>query len=309
MTEFFLEKGIDQLVAEFIESNSPSVRDISVEERREGYLASTALAGPNRTLERVYELDADGICLRIYQPSNENHLPVVIYFHGGCFVSGSFETHEQQLREIAHQSRSVVVAVDYRLAPEFPFPAAHDDAFRATKYVYQNCQRLGGDNNKIVLAGDSAGGHLALITSFRLKEQEDWLPKKQILIYPMLDATASCQSYQDNGDNFIITKETLLSGFDMYLGDSGVSKRHPEISPLFRTDLAGLPETHILTAEYDPLLDEGETFYKQLVKAGVPAQCQRYFGVTHGFYQLSGISQAARTSISHVSAIVRELVD
>jgi len=299
-----LEQGIKTLVSEFIAEGSPCMSKLPLEQRRAGYIASASLAGDMQDMAQVQEIESGHIKFKLFKPVLEDNLPVLVYFHGGCFVSGGFATHEQQMRQIAHLSKALVVAVSYRLAPEFNYPSAHDDAFTAVEYIRDQCQSWGGDAANISLAGDSAGGHIALITSFRLRDKANWLPKKQILIYPMLDATASCQSYQRNGDKYIITRGALLSGFDMYLQGTAVDKQHPEISPLFRTDLAGLPETHILTAEFDPLLDEGETFYRRLAAAGVAVQCRRYLGVIHGFYQLSGVSQAARQSIRHIADIV-----
>ncbi|MBE8168877.1 MAG: alpha/beta hydrolase [Shewanella sp.] len=307
MAEYFIEQGIDKLVSEFIEGGCPSMAKLSLTDRRQGYVASSILAGEKRELPEVQNITKEDVCLRIYKASNENNLPVVVYFHGGCFVSGSFDTHEQQLREIAFQANAIVVAVKYRLAPEYCYPAAHDDAFCAANYIYQNCHLWGGSNKKIILVGDSAGGQLALVTSFRLRDTGNWQPKKQILIYPMLDATASCDSYKVNGQDFIITSDALISGFDMYVEGSSISHTHPEISPFFRDDLKGLPETHIITAEFDPLLDEGELFYKKLLAAQVPAQCRRYLGVIHGFFQLSSLSQSARESIAHISQIVKSV--
>ena len=292
-------------VKEFIDSGCPSMSLQSIQERREGYIASTVLAGESKELHHVKTIQLKHFSLKLFKPSNEENLPVVIYFHGGCFVSGSFQTHDQQLREIAYQSHALVVAVEYRLALEYAYPTAHNDAYDAANYIFDNCESWGGEKDNIILAGDSAGGHIALITTLRLRDYGQWLPKKQILVYPMLDATASCNSYGVNGESFVITKDTLVSGFEMYLNGSGVSKVHPEISPLFRDDLHGLPETHILTAEYDPLLDEGELFHKKLLKSGVQSHCVRYLGVIHGFIQLSGISQAARDSISHISRIIK----
>ncbi|MCG7588098.1 alpha/beta hydrolase, partial [Photobacterium sp. OFAV2-7] len=146
-----------------------------------------------------------------------------------------------------------------------------------------------------------AGGQLALVTALRFKEQGEWLPRKQILIYPMLDAEGKSDSYQENGKQLVITRPMLLSGFEMYVAGSGVSARHPEISPLFRDDLSGLPTTYIVTAEFDPLRDEGEQLYKLLIENGVEAYCDRYLGVIHGFFQLSGVSQSAVRCIENVA--------
>ncbi|UGA53358.1 alpha/beta hydrolase [Vibrio sp. VB16] len=298
-----LEKGIKELVKDFVKAGCPSVRNQSITERRQGYLNSVSLAGKSDPVYQVREVEIDGSTLRIYKPSARDKLPVAIYFHGGCFVSGGLDTHDQQLRKLANVSGAIVIAVKYRLAPEHTYPAAHDDAYNSTLIIREHCAQWGGDPHNISLVGDSSGGHLCLVTSLRLKENADWQPVKQILIYPMLDATASSRSYKDNGEHYIITKDTLVTGYEMYLNE--VSNKHPEASPLYRTDFEGLPETHILTAEFDPLVDEGELLYRKLLDAGVETQCRRYLGVTHGFFQLSGISDAAKESIIHVANIIQ----
>ncbi|WP_028863574.1 alpha/beta hydrolase [Psychromonas aquimarina] len=302
MSQLYLENGISELVSSFIEAGCPSVKEQTIEEHRQGYRDSIQLAGKKEAVYQITDKEIDGISLRIFKPSDNCSLAVVIYFHGGCFISGGFETHEQQLRKLANLSGAIIVAVKYRLAPEHKFPAAHDDAFNASQIIHNSCKDWGGDPDNIVLAGDSAGGHICLITALRLRDTADWLPAKQVLIYPMLDATAASQSYITNGEQYIITRDALLTGFDMYLGE--LPRMHPEASPVHRKDLAGLPETHILTAEFDPLLDEGEQLHRNLISAGVNTQCRRYLGVIHGFFQLSGVSQAAQESIKQIAAIV-----
>ncbi|WP_298769772.1 alpha/beta hydrolase [uncultured Shewanella sp.] len=299
-----LELGIDQLVqCARRETTEPTVLP-SIAHRRQGYIDSTELAGVFPLLHHVFETKCNGVPVKVFKPYEGEDMPIVVYFHGGCFVSGGFETHEQQLRQIAHLSGAIVIAVKYRLAPEYTYPCAHDDAFDACDGIYQDCYRWGGNKEAIILAGDSAGGHIALITSLRLRDRAIWQPIKQILIYPMLDATASCESMDKYGENYIITKAMLMSGLALYRGN--VNAMHEEISPLFRTDWKGLPETHILTAEFDPLVDEGEMLYRHLRLAGVDAYCGRYFGVIHGFIQLSGISQSAQEALMHVAGLVRK---
>ncbi|MCG7536070.1 alpha/beta hydrolase [Pseudoalteromonas sp. OOF1S-7] len=303
MTSLTLEPGIKKIVSEFISAGCPSVRSLSIAERRQGYLDSVELAGACEPVCQCTDIEIHGLMLRIYRPSAQGILPVAIYFHGGCFVSGGFETHEQQLSKLANLSGAMVIAIRYRLAPEHVYPAAHDDAFNAAQLIRQHCAQWDGDPDNISLIGDSAGGHLSLVTALRLKEKADWLPARQILIYPMLDATTSSRSYQEYGTHYVITKEALESGYELYFKQ--VSRTHPEASPLFRSDLAGLPETHIITAQFDPLVDEGEQLYRTLLEAGVPVQCRRYLGVIHGFFQLSAISRAARESIAQVAGLIR----
>ena len=169
----------------------------------------------------------------------------------------------------------------------------------AAEIIHRHAGRLGVDTARITLAGDSAGGHLALVTALRLKAAAEWRPAQLILIYPMLDATARSASYVSNGEDYIITRDTLLSGYEIYLSSTDVS--HPEASPLWREDFSGLPPVHIITAEYDPLRDEGEALYRRLLEQNVECSAQRYLGVIHGFFQLAGISPAARDAMRDIA--------
>lgn len=295
-----LEKGIAELVAGFIAAGRPSSRAQNIDDRRAGYIASTALAGEKEIRVVSEDIVLEGMTLRVISPLNAvGPLPCVIYFHGGCFVSGGFLTHDHQLRQLAFASGCRVIAVQYRLAPEHVFPAAHDDAAKGANLVHKYAEQLGVDRHRVQLAGDSAGGHLALVTALRLKAAAVWAPAGLMLIYPMLDATASFASYTRNGDDYVITRDTLLSGFEMYLQDT--DSRHPEASPLWREDFAGLPPVHIITAEFDPLRDEGEALYRRLLAEGVDCTCQRYLGVIHGFFQLGGVSQSARDALQDIA--------
>lgn len=242
-----------------------------------------------------------GISLRVFSPLNaEGKLPAVIYYHGGCFVSGGFATHDNQLRQLAFLSGCRVIGVQYRLAPEHTYPAAHDDAERAADLIWQYADELNIERSQITLAGDSAGGHLALITALRLRDANQWLPQRLVLIYPMIDATASSESYKRNGDDYVLTRDTLLSGFEAYFPQTELM--HPEVSPLWRDDFLGLPPVHILTAEYDPLCDDGEVLFARMTEQGVSCSAQRYLGVIHGFFQLGGISPTARNAMRDIAA-------
>lgn len=288
-----LEMGISTLVEEFIAAGRPAVRDKTIAERRAGYVASTALAGETEQRVEVADITLEGMRLRVVSPLNrEGNAPTVIYYHGGCFISGGFETHDNQLRQLAFYSGCQVIAVQYRLAPEHVYPAAHDDAERATRLIVQYARELGVDVSRVTLAGDSAGGHIALITALRLKACGGWQPSQLLLIYPMLDATAHFDSYTRHGFDYVITREVLITGYEAYLATC--ERLHPEASPIWRNDFVGLPSVHIVTAEFDPLCDEGEALFRRLSEQGVSCTCQRWSGVIHGFFQLGGISQNAR---------------
>ncbi|MFZ5278775.1 alpha/beta hydrolase [Enterobacter roggenkampii] len=299
-----LEKGIDKLVQEFIAAGRPSSRKQSIDDRRSGYVASTALAGEKETRVQVETLVLEDLTFRVFSPLNAPELlPAAIYYHGGCFISGGFDTHDNQLRQLACYGNCRVVAIQYRLAPEHTFPAAHDDAEKGADLVWQYADKLGVDKNRITFCGDSAGGHLALVTALRLKAKGLWQPVQLILIYPMLDATASFESYTLNGMDYVITRDTLLSGYEIYL--AGADRKHPEVSPLWREDFSGLPAVHIVTAEYDPLGDEGEALFQRLTEQGVTCTAQRWLGVIHGFFQLGGISQSARDVMQDIAGRIQ----
>lgn len=299
-----LEPEIANLVNDFISAGRPSSRNQTFQERRDGYVASTALAGSTETRVNIENMIIDTVQLRIFSPLNEEKvLPAVVYYHGGCFVSGGFSTHENQLRQIAFLSGCRVIAVEYRLAPEHTYPAAHDDAEYAANAVWKHAQALGIDRNRITLMGDSAGGHIALVTVLRLRNSGQWLPRQAVLIYPMLDATASSESYKLNGSDYVITRDTLITGYEAYFPHTNFN--HPDASPLFRNDLSGLPPIHIITAEYDPLRDEGEALFARMTQQGVICTAQRYLGVIHGFFQLGGISQTARNLMRDVCSLLR----
>ena len=295
-----LESGIAQLVEEFIAVGRPASREQNIDDRRAGYIASTMLAGETETRVQVEDIELDAMTFRVVSPRDTmGKLPCVIYYHGGCFVSGGFATHDNQLRQLAFYSGCRVIAVQYRLAPEHTFPAAHNDAEAGANTIWNYAHKLGIDRANITLAGDSAGGHLALVTALRLKAARQWQPAQLMLIYPMLDATARFESYARNGQDYIITRDTLLSGYEMYMPRT--DPLHPEASPLWREDFTGLPPTHIITAEFDPLRDEGEALYQRFLEQGVECTCQRYLGVIHGFFQLAGVSQAARSAMRVVA--------
>lgn len=302
-----IENGIRELVEEFNQHGCPCPSLETITSRRQGYIDSVVLAGHSDKVYDEFDIEIEGQQLSIFKPSSEKNLPITIYFHGGCFVSGNKETHLQQLRQLAVLSHSIVVYVDYRLAPENVYPAAHDDVYNAVLTIRAHGSQFGGDTTAISFVGDSAGGQLALITSLRLKERDDWLPQKQILIYPMLDPMGASASYQDNGSQYLITGPMLLSGFNMYTNNAHVNEK--ELYPLSHAELSQLPHTHIITAEFDPLRDEGELLYSKLLANNVSVSYKQYPGVIHGFFQLSGVSESARQCLKDVGELLKQSND
>ena len=296
----YLEAGIRELVEEFQSGGKPCPSKQTIAERRSGYVSSTVLAGKSAKIESEFLDVVNGIQIKVYKPTSEADLPITVYFHGGCFISGGFETHDVQLRQIALLSNSIVICIQYRLAPENVYPAAHDDVYQAVFGIKAHGHKFGGNPDKLVFVGDSAGGQLALATTLRLKRLEQWLPDQQILIYPMLDPQGNSPSYRENASDYLITANMLLSGFDLYINGDSRAITNPELN-LLSSDFSGLPATTIITAEFDPLRDEGEALYRLMLSHGVEAYCERYLGVIHGFFQLSGVSGSARRCIAAVS--------
>lgn len=227
---------------------------------------------------------------RVYRP-RLGRLPSVLYLHGGGFVIGP-EGYDAPLRQLALSSGCLIVALRCRLAPEHRFPAAVEDAVAGARWLAGNAHALGGLEVPVGLAGDSSGGNLAAVVARTLTRQEIPLAF-QVLIYPMLDATASSPSYREFASGYGFSREKSLWYFDQYLPPE-VDRRAPRVSPLFEPLLSGLPPTLIVTAECDPLRDEGETYAHHLREAGVDVEVRRYRGMIHGFFQMTAALHSAR---------------
>ncbi len=223
------------------------------------------------------------IPVRIYSPAGNGPRPALVYFHGGGFVIGSLETHDHTCRALANAARCVVVAVDYRLAPESKFPAALDDCYAATSWVAENGLAIGVDPSRIAVGGDSAGGNLAAVVALLARERGGPRLAFQLLVYPATDAACDTASCRENAEGYLLTRRTMLWFWDNYLADPA-DGRSPLASPLRAEKLDGLPPALIITAEYDPLRDEGEAYAERLREAGVPVECARYAGMFHGFF-------------------------
>jgi len=230
--------------------------------------------------------------VRIYKPeSATGPLPVIVYYHGGGFVLGSLLSHNGECMAMALGANALVVAVDYRLAPEFPFPTAADDAVAAYLWIADRAASLGGDPKRMAVAGDSAGGNLAAVVSRDLREHAQ-RPVFQLLIYPAVDFTRSMPSHQYFKSGFFLTKATMDWFLNNYMGRS-TDWTHPRASPLLANDHRGLPPALVLTGGFDPLRDEGRAYAEALDGAGVKVEHRCYEGMVHGFFSMtSGVHVA-----------------
>jgi acetyl esterase len=237
--------------------------------------------------ERLIPGPAGEIPIRIYTPEGQGPFPVLIYYHGGGWVIGSLDVVDVPCRQLANRTGCVVISVDYRLAPEHPFPAPAEDAYAAVVWAAENGESLCMDSSKIIVAGDSAGGNLAAVVCLMAKDRGGPKISYQILFYPVTDHSYETKSYQDNAEGYFLTKDSMMWFWNHYLQEK--SGEHPYASPLRVKDVNSLPPALVVTAEYDPLRDEGEAYAKRLFDAGIPVTLKRYEGLIHGFVWMSGV--------------------
>lgn len=288
---------------------APPLWTLSPAEARQAFLVMRAWAGPPEPVAHVTNrlIPAGQVTLlvRIYAPASDQPLPVTVYFHGGGFVIGNLDSHDNVCRALANRTPTIVVAVDYRLAPESQFPAAPMDAYEALQWVTAHAGEFGGDPARVAVAGDSAGGNLAAVAALMARNRKGVPPVFQLLIYPVTDATHSQPSYEENGEGYFLTKDAMQWFLRQYVPE-GQDRRHPYLSPLFEKDLTGLPPAHIIVAEYDPLRDEGTAYARRLEAAGVRASVAHYPGMIHGFFSLPGWFDDARRALDEAAAVLRQ---
>jgi acetyl esterase len=284
------------------QAGMPPLYEGTAEEGRAGFLALTAGARTPEQLvpvagtEDVTVPGAVGdLRARVYRPEGDGPVPTVAFFHGGGWVIGDLETHDNQARSICRDSRAVVVSVDYRLAPEAPFPAAAEDAIAAARWIAGHLDRFGGDP-RFGVAGDSAGGNLAAVAAQQLTV-EGVPVTAQFLIYPAVDPAGEYASRVENATGYFLEQPTMDWFYGHYTGD-GADPADPRLSPLRAPDLSGLPPAVIVTAQYDPLRDEGEAYGAALQAAGGTAEVRRFDGLIHGFFDMAGVSPAAQRAVS-----------
>ena len=239
---------------------------------------------------------ANEIPLRIYAPPGERPAPVLVWFHGGGWVVGDLDTTDSLCRVLCEWAGCVVISVNYRHAPEHPFPAAVDDAYAATCWVALNAAELGVDAGRIAVGGASAGGNLAAAAALKANVEGRPGIVFQYLVYPVTDGSLSQQSMKRNSSGYGLSQAGMSWYWDQYVPDPA-RRSDPLASPLAATDLSGLPPAFVMTAEFDPLCDEGEAYAERLRQAGVSVQLKRYEGMIHGFLVNPGEFDAAKLAL------------
>ena len=286
---------------------------MTVEQKRRTYSATAgARAGTPEPVHRIEDRAIAGpggqLTIRLYHPAPEltggGPLPIVMYLHGGGMLSGDVDSHDPVCRAIANHVPALTVGVSYRLIPEHPYPAAKDDCFAVLRWLADNGAGLGADPGRICIAGDSAGGNLAAVTALATRNQGGPAISAQVLIYPLLDATLSCASLVENALIPPFTLVDCVYCWQLYL-PAGTDLRDPYVSPLFATDLSNLPPTLILTAEYDILADEGQSFADRLRAAQVRVEQEHFSDMVHGFFLWGGKVAAARLAMNRVVQFIQ----
>ncbi|MGH3362005.1 MAG: alpha/beta hydrolase [Nocardioides sp.] len=240
---------------------------------------------------------------RVYRPATDGPHPTVVFFHGGGFVVGDLDTHDQTCRRLCADAEAVVLSVDYRLAPEHPFPAGVEDALAATRWAFDHLAELGG-TDRLGVAGDSAGGNFTAVVSQALPELVD----AQLLIYPATDAFGDYASRLENAEHYFLELADMTWFHRHYTGGAEIDTGDVRFSPYRATTLEGQPPAVVATAEYDPLRDEGEAYAARLAAEGIPVDVVRYDGLIHGFVDMGPWSAAAAAAVTDLNGRFAELL-
>ena len=268
--------------------------------------------GPQTEVGSVSEFDVPGgggapLRVRHYAPPGASP-DLLVYLHGGGFVVGDLDTHDEPCRLVCRHARAHVLAVAYRLAPEHPFPAGLEDARAALRWAQANARSLGADPARVSVGGDSAGGNLAAVAS-RLAAREGSPPSAQLLVYPATDAAARYPSKSLFADGFFLSDEDCETAYGHYADGAGAGRDDPRVSPLRAEDLRGLAPALVVTAGFDVLRDEGEAYAEALRAAGVPVRLRRFPSLAHGFINMTGVSPAARRATAETARDFRALLN
>ena len=308
------------LLQQMAEAGMPALNELAPIEARVAAEGFVALGGPGDDVAEIIDRTVPGphgeIPIRIYYPhrksgadddSGEENTarPGLLYFHGGGWVLGTLEGTDAICKAVANRAACVVVSVDYRLAPEHKFPIPLDDCFAATTWVAGHGDEIGIDSARIAVGGDSAGGNIATAVAMRARDEKGPTLCLQLLVYPVTNHDFSTPSYAANGNGYLLTTDMMKWFWDHYLR-SDSDGQNPLASPLKATDLSNLPPALVITAEFDPLRDEGEAYAAALRDAGVAVTHTRYPGMIHAFWQMLAVFEAASTAADQAAEELRK---
>ena len=304
-----LDPALAALLASLDPSAETPVEEMTPEDARAVWKAEMGqVAGPPLPVKSVHEHEAPGpagpLAVRFYEPEDAGGrvLPILVYYHGGGWIRGDLDTHDDVCRYLCHHGGCLVASVDYRLAPEHRFPAALEDCDAATRWVAGNAARLGADPTRLAIGGDSAGGNIACGVTLKARERGGPAIAFQLLIYPATDLAGETDSRRLYSSGYLL--DSMPFYVASYVGPEG-DRAAPLASPLRATDLSNLPPAFMLTAGFDPLRDEGEAYARRLQAAGVPTEYRCHEGMIHGFVSITGLIESAEAGLADAAAALR----
>jgi acetyl esterase len=290
--------------------NLPTLKNAVEEMVAENAIArSLTLVKPNpEPVGKIHHIllptNEGDLVARVFTPKGSGPFPVLVYFHGGGWVIANLDVYESSCRALCNAAECIVVSVAYRQAPEHKYPAAAEDAYMALQWVMTNARQLNGDPTRVAVGGESAGGNLATVACLKARDAHKPMPVAQLLVYPVTDSSMNTPSYRENANAKPLNAAMMTWFWHHYL-DRESQGREPYASPM-QADLTGLPPATVLTAEFDPLRDEGEAYAQKLLAAGVPVFAKRYDGVTHEFFGLAGVIPTAKKAVEDAATALNE---
>lgn len=299
---------VQQLLDSMAQMGGVPLHEMTPADARLAYKQLSSFDQPEevaRVDDRLVPGDGNDVPVRVYTPADAvgGAAPLLLWIHGGGWVIGDLDTADATARALANRSGAVTVSVDYRLAPEHPAPGALDDCLAALTWSVENAELLGVDATHVAVGGDSAGGNLAACLCQRVRDEFGPDIDYQLLVYPVTDCTLASRSMDENAEGYFLTRASMEWFVDHYLGDR--DPKDPTVSPLFASSLAALPPALVITAEYDPLRDDGEAYAAALREAGVPVEAIRYSGQIHGFMGLAALLDDGKHALDQAGAALR----
>jgi acetyl esterase len=305
-----LKPDVQALLEQIEAQGMPPFDEMSVPQARDVVGAFRDLQGEPEPVAEIRDILVPGpageLPVRVYNPAPGTPLPLLVYFHGGGWVIGNIEIVDKPCRALANAAQCVVASAQYRLSPETKFPGPVEDCYAVTSWLAEHAQEVGGDPDRVAVGGDSAGGNLAAAVTLMARDRGGPGIAYQLLIYPVTAPARGTQfaSYRDNADGYLLTRGSMEWFWDHYLR-SPEDAQNPYAAPLHATDLSGLPPAMVITAEFDPLRDEGRAYAERLQEAGVAVNAKTYDGVIHGFFWMGGVLEDGRGLLAELGKELR----
>lgn len=301
-----LDPQAQQVIEQLAALGFPPVHTVSPAQARINARMRPRAAGPEvaRVENRRIPGPACDIPVRLYTPAGTGPFPILVWFHGGGWVVGDLDMADPTARHLSVGAHCIVLSVDYRLAPETKFPGAADDCYAATQWATRQAAQINGDPDRIAVGGDSAGGNLAAVVSLMARDRRGPALAFQLLVYPVTQCDYTTSSYQSYADGYLLSRDSMQWYWDHYLRHPA-DARNPYAVPLLAQNLGGLPPALVITAECDPLCDEGAAYAQRLQEAGVPTTYSRYDGMMHGFFGMPAVLDKAQRAVAEASTALR----